>query len=113
MSTGRAPAGTAHTAAWLLVLAFVALVLSVVAPAVLDEGSADLAAALLFLVGLAAALFGTGLGVPVCESGTRLIGGGLVTLTGFVLLFGFAPTLVALGVVLVGVALEIGSLPGG
>jgi hypothetical protein len=97
-------------AAWVLVVSFVSLVLCVAVPAMTD-GSADVAAALLFMVGLTAALVGTGLAVVNAMARLRAVFGGLVLLTGLVLLYGIVPSIAALGVVLLGVAIEIGSLP--
>lgn len=99
-----------NVAAWVLVVAFVGLVLSVAVPA-MTGADGDLAAALLFMVGLAAALLGTGLAVASAASKGRAVLGGLVLVAGTVLLYGLVPSLAALGVVLLGVALQIGSLP--
>lgn len=108
---GRASGATAHLAAWLLVGAFVALVASVAAPAVSDTDDADVVTGLLFMLGLTAALVGIGLSITTSVSIGRTALGALVILAGLVLLYGLVPSLVALGVVLLGVALVIGSLP--
>jgi hypothetical protein len=100
----------ANSAAWLLVIAFVVLVLSVAVPAMSHGDRADLAA-LLFMVGLAAALVGTAMAIVASTAKGRAVLGALVLLAGVVLMYGFVPSLAALGVVLVGAALQIGSLP--
>jgi predicted membrane protein len=106
------PTTTANIASWLLVLAFVGFVLSVVVPAMGDGARADWAAALLFMFGLATTLIGTGMAVVAAVAKARAVLGGLVMLAGLVLMYGIVPSIAALGVVLVGTALEISSLPG-
>ena len=108
----RAGLGTANAAAWVLVVSFVSLVLSVAFPAMTDASRGDVAAALMFMLGAAAFLLGTALTLIASPHPGRAVLGGLVLLTGVVLLFGFVPSIAALGVVLLGVAVEIGSLPG-
>lgn len=103
---------TANVASWLLVLAFVGLVLSVVVPAMGDSARTDWAAALLFMFGLAATLVGTGMAVAASVAKVRAVLGGLLMLGGLVLMYGLVPSLAALGVVLVGAATQISSLPG-
>lgn len=102
----------ANAAAWLLVVAFVALVLAAAVPAMTEAGRGDVAAALLFMAGTTAALVGTGLALTASTAVGRTVFGGLIVLVGLVLLFGIVPTVAALAVVLLGVAIEIGSLPG-
>src|SRR3954454_21145445 len=102
---------TANVASWLLVLAFVGLVLSVVVPAMGDGARADWAAALLFMFGLSATLVGTGMAVASSVAKPRAVLGGLVMLAGLVLMYGLVPSLAALAVVLVGAATQISSLP--
>lgn len=101
----------ANTAAWLLVAAFVLLVLSVAVPAMSHGDRADLAA-LLFMAGLAATFVGTAMALAASLSKARTVFGALVMLAGLVLMYGIVPSLAALGVILVGAALQIGSLPG-
>jgi hypothetical protein len=103
--------GIANLAAWTLIVAFVSLVLSVAVPAMTDSTRGDVAAALLFMLGLTASLVGTGLAVSVSTRRVRTVVGGLLILVGLVLLYGLVPSLVALGAVLLGVAVEIGSIP--
>lgn len=112
-STGSTPAyAAANAAAWLLVVAFVGLVLAAAVPAMTEAGRGDVAAALLFMAGTTAALVGTGLALTASTALGRTVFGALVVLAGLVLLFGIVPTVAALAVVLLGVAIEIGSLPG-
>jgi hypothetical protein len=107
-----ATSSTANVASWLLVVAFVGLVLSVVVPAMGDGARADWAAALLFMFGLTATLIGTGMAVAASVAKPRAVFGGVVMLVGLVLMYGLVPSLAALGVVLVGAATQISSLPG-
>jgi hypothetical protein len=104
-------AATAHAAAWLLLLAFVALVLSVAVPAMTEAMRGDVAAALFFMLGLAAYLAGTGCALVSSVSTGRTLFGALIVLVGLVLLYGLVPSVAALAVVLLGVATEIGGLP--
>ncbi len=104
-------AATAHAAAWLLLVAFVALLLSVAVPAMMEAGSGDLAAALFFMVGLAAFLAGTGLALVSSVSTLRTLFGTVIVLAGLVGLYGLVPSVAALAVVLLGIATQIGSLP--
>jgi hypothetical protein len=104
-------AATAHAAAWLLLVAFVALVLSVAVPAMTDAGRNVAAAALFFMLGLATFLAGTGLSLVSSASTVRTVFGAAIVLVGLVLLFGFVPSVAALAVVLLGIAIEVGSLP--
>ena len=99
-ATATTSTTTANIASWLLVVAFVALVLSVVVPAMGDGARADWAAALLFMCGLAATLVGTGMAVASSVSTARAVFGGLVMLVGLVLMYGIVPSIAALGVVL-------------
>lgn len=100
-----------NLASWLLVLAFVALVLSGVAPAMTSGSSGDVVAALSFMVGLAAGLAGTGLSIAGAQHRPMAVLGGLILLVGLVGLYGLIPTVAALAVVLLGVAIQISSLP--
>ncbi|HSP36295.1 MAG TPA: hypothetical protein VLR26_00900 [Frankiaceae bacterium] len=102
---------TANTGSWLLVVAFVVLVLSVAVPAMTGGTNGDVAAALLFMVGLTTTIVGTGLALVASRAKVRTMLGGLLMLVGLVLLYGLVPSLAALAVVLLGVAVEIGSLP--
>lgn len=102
----------ANAASWLLVVAFVGLVLSAVVPALSHDGGPEAVTALCFMVGLTTTLVGTGLAMAASVSMPRTALGGLLMIVGLILLFGIAPSIVALGVVLLGVAVEIGSLPG-
>ena len=111
-TASRSGPGIAHLAAWVLVVAFVGLVLSVAVPAITGGSNADLAAALLFMVGLTASLLGTGLTFVASIARVRTALGAVLVLAGLVLLYGLVPSLAALGVVLLGVAVEVGSLPG-
>ena len=115
-ATGADTPATNHTmanlASWLLIVAFVGLVLSAVVPAMSHDAGGDAATALCFMLGLTATLVGTGLALASSVSRPRTALGGLLMIAGLVLLFGIVPSIVALGVVLLGVAVEIGSLPG-
>jgi hypothetical protein len=104
-------AATAHAAAWLLLVTFVALLLSVAVPAMTEATRGDVAAALFFMLGLAAFLAGTGGALVSSVSTGRTLFGALVVLVGLVGLYGVIPSVAALAVVLLGVAIEIGSLP--
>ncbi len=110
-SRRRVSESLVNLASWLLVLAFLALVLSAVVPAVTSGSSGDLAAALSFMVGLAAALAGTGLSIAGAQTRSLAALGGLILLAGLIGLYGLVPTIAALVVVLLGVALQISSLP--
>lgn len=111
-TTVASPTTTANMASWLLVVAFVGLVLSVVVPAIVDGARADWAAALLFMFGLTATLVGTGMALVASVAKSRAVLGALLMLVGVVLMYGLVPSLAALGVVLVGAATQISSLPG-
>lgn len=102
----------ANIASWLLVVAFVGLVLSVVVPAMGSGARADWAAALLFMAGLTATLVGSGMAVAASVLKRRAVLGTVVMIVGLVLMYGLVPSLAALGVVLIGAATEISSLPG-
>jgi hypothetical protein len=110
-SAGDHSAATAHAAAWLLLAAFVSLVLSVAVPAMTEAGRGDIAAALFFMGGLATFFAGTGCALVSSASTFRTLFGALIVLTGLVLLYGLVPSVAALAVVLLGVATEISSLP--
>jgi hypothetical protein len=112
VATAASSSTTANVAAWLLVVAFVGLVLSVVVPAMGDGARADWAAALLFMFGLTTTLAGSGLTVAASVAKARAVLGGLVMLAGLVLMYGLVPSIAALGVVLIGAATQISSLPG-
>jgi hypothetical protein len=100
-------------AAWLLLAAFVSLLLSVVLPAAVRGGGTALGAALLFMVGLVAAFAGSGIALATSSRRFLTALGLLLVLAGLVLLYGLVPSLAALSVVLAGVALQIASLPAG
>jgi hypothetical protein len=102
---------TANTAGWLLLVAFSALVLSVVVPAMTEATRGDVAAALFFMLGLAAYLAGTGCAVVSSPHTARTLFGAVIVLVGLVGLYGLIPSVAALAVVLLGVAIEIGGLP--
>jgi hypothetical protein len=109
---GRSVASaTSNAAAWVLLAAFVSLVLSVAVPAIADAASRDVAAALLFMLGMAASLLGSVLAFASSAARGRTVLGVLLVLVGLVLLYGLVPSIAALGVVLLGVAVQIGSLP--
>ena len=110
-TVAKSAASTAHAAAWLLLVAFVALVLSVALPAMTEAGRGDVAAALFFMLGLAAFLAGTGCALVSGTSAARTLFGTVVVLVGLVGLYGVIPSVAALAFVLLGVAIEIGSLP--
>ncbi|MDQ1634136.1 MAG: hypothetical protein QOJ32_945 [Frankiaceae bacterium] len=110
-SRHRPGEGLANLASWLLVIAFVAFVLSVVAPAMSNGSGGDVAAALSFMVGFAASLAGTGMSFLSAQRRSLAVLGGAVLLAGLVGLYGLVPSIVALGVVLLGVAIQISSLP--
>lgn len=92
-------------------VAFVAFVLSVAAPAMTDGSSGDLVAALTFMVGFAASLAGSGLTLASAAHRPLAVLGGAVLLVGLVGLYGLVPSIAALAIVLLGVAIEIRSLP--
>jgi len=104
-------ATTAHAAAWLLLVAFVALVLSVALPAMTESGRGEIAAGLFFMVGLAAFLAGTGCALVSGTSAVRTLFGAAIVFVGLVGLYGVIPSVAALAIVLLGVATQIGSLP--
>ena len=110
--TSAATTTMANAASWLLVVAFVALVLSAAVPAMSHGSGGDAATALCFMLGLTTTLLGTGLALAASVSRPRTALGGVLMIVGLVLLFGLVPSVVALVVVLLGVAVEIGSLPG-
>jgi hypothetical protein len=112
VATSPRATATANIASWMLVVAFVSLVLSVAVPAMTESSNGDVAAALLFMLGLTMTFAGTGLALTASTAKARTVLGGLLMVAGLVLLYGLVPSLAALGVVLLGVAVEIGSLPG-
>jgi hypothetical protein len=115
-ATGADASATNHTmanvASWVLIVAFLGLLLSAVVPAMSHGSGGDAATALFFMLGLTATLVGTGLALAASVSRPRTALGGLLLIVGLILLFGIVPSIAALGVVLLGVAVEIGSLPG-
>ena len=110
-SRRRTGEGLANLASWLLVAAFVAFVLSVAAPAMTDGSSGDVVAALSFMVGFAASLAGTGMTFVSSDRRGLAVLGGAVLLVGMVGLYGLIQSIAALAVVLLGVAIQISSLP--
>jgi hypothetical protein len=82
----------------------------VVVPAMTDAGRGDVAAALFFPLGTATFLLGSALALIAGARPGRAVLGALLILAGLVMLFGLVPSVVALAVVLLGVAVVIGSL---
>jgi hypothetical protein len=110
-SVGSPGSAVANAASWALLVAFVSLVLSVAVPAMTNAAEGDVATALLFMLGLVTYLAGSGLALVGSERRGRTVLGALVILVGLILLYGVVPSLAALGVVLLGVAIEVSSLP--
>ncbi len=63
------------------------------------------------MVGLAAGLAGTGLSIAAAQQRPLAILGGLILLAGLIGRYGLVPTIAALAIVLLGVAVQIRSLP--